>query len=228
MSRSRLVFASLCLPAHLLLAQAAPHPDRQWLLGLAPMLVIPGPDILKEGRIGLGTDFQLSHRVGSRTFVGIEVRLGGMGPAMHVRARDNVPLMFDQKNTAENSLSSFAIPVHYFLGSGPIRSYLFASAGYATWGVKTWNERTGESPSLFPTVSTGRFEVAPGIGVVALAHEARRDWYVDLGMRLATAGTVPYLRRSGFASVGGRTVIERTPVNGSVFIFHISATAMLP
>lgn len=228
MLRSRLPLIGILLPVHLLAAQAEPAPTHQWRLGLSTMLVIPTLDLVDEGRIGLGTDFALSHRVGRRTFVGVELRLGGLGPPMHVRKGDNVPIQFDQKDVAENSLSVLAIPVHHELGNGPIRPYLFGSIGYAIWGVKAWNERANESPSLFPTLRSGQVEFTPGVGIIALAHEARRDWYVDLGARFASSGTVPYLLRSGFVSEGGKTHLDRTPVHASVLLFHVGATAMLP
>ena len=230
MHLSRSALAGLTLFAPLLAAQTAGTtalPPGKVLLGLSAIQVVPAGALANEGLIGLGTDFQLLKGFGARRlFVGLDLRLGGVGPALRLMVRDTIPLRFDQKNRAQNSLTSIAVPVRYIFGHGGFRPYVSGSVGAAIWGIKMWDERSNESASLFPTTSHTHLELAEGVGFVALARDIAPTWYLDLGIRHVSSGTVDYLLRSGFASVNGRTVTETTPVSPQLFVLSLGVTAL--
>lgn len=224
---SRITLAGLIVSAPLLAAQSTPQVPGKFLLSLNATQVIPAGALLDDGRIGLGTDFQFFKGFGARKlFVGLELRMGGVGPAIHITPRDGAPLAFDQKEHAQNSSTSITIPVRYIFGQGQIRPYVTGSVGAGIWGIKTWNERANESPSLFPTTSHAHLELAEGVGFVALARETSPTWMLDMGLRHVGSGSVDYLFREGFASVNGKTVIETRTISAQVFVFTLGVTAL--
>lgn len=215
------------LPIRSLLAQDAPSARDHWLLGIGATQVFPGGELVNDGRIGLGTDFQLLRGVGPhKLFAGVDVRFGGIGPRITIISHDGVPLAFDQKDHAQNSFTSISIPVRYVFQKGQIRPYLSGSVGMGIWGIKTWNERAGESASLFPTQSERHIEVTEGVGLIALARETTPSWYVDISLRHSGSGGVGYLKPGGLESVSGKTVINTTPVSVHLFVFSIGVTAL--